>query len=139
MFWKKKKEAVQKVTVDERLQHIAFIMDGNGRWAKKQMKPREYGHSVGAKKFREIVQHCADVGVEYVTVYAFSTENWKRPEEEVEGLISLDTKELCDGIIRNLRMEISPTERINYYNKYIRRMRLDIDDKGIMKIKVQEE
>ena len=60
-------------------------------------------------------------------------------KEEVEGLISLDTKELCDGIIRNLRMEISPTERINYYNKYIRRMRLDIDDKGIMKIKVQEE
>ena len=60
-------------------------------------------------------------------------------KEEVEGLISLDTKELCDGIIRNLRMEISPTERINYYNKYIRRMRLDIDDKGIMKSKVQEE
>ena len=69
--------------------HIAFIMDGNGRWAKKQMKPREYGHSVGAKKFREIVQHCADVGVEYVTVYAFSTENWKRPQREVDSIMNL--------------------------------------------------
>lgn len=69
--------------------HIAFIMDGNGRWAKKRMKPREYGHSVGAKKFREIVQHCADVGVEYVTVYAFSTENWKRPQKEVETIMQL--------------------------------------------------
>ena len=69
--------------------HIAFIMDGNGRWAKKQMKPREYGHSVGAKKFREIVQYCADVGVEYVTVYAFSTENWKRPQREVDSIMHL--------------------------------------------------
>ena len=69
--------------------HIAFIMDGNGRWAKKRMQPREYGHSVGAKKFREIVQHCADVGVEYVTVYAFSTENWKRTPKEVEAIMQL--------------------------------------------------
>ena len=69
--------------------HIAFIMDGNGRWAKKQMKPREYGHSVGAKKFKEIVQYCADIGVEYVTVYAFSTENWKRPKNEVETIMKL--------------------------------------------------
>ena len=69
--------------------HIAFIMDGNGRWAKKRMQPREYGHSVGAKKFREIVQHCADIGVEYVTVYAFSTENWKRPPKEVEAIMQL--------------------------------------------------
>ncbi len=69
--------------------HIAFIMDGNGRWAKQQMKPREYGHSVGAKKFREIVQHCADIGVECVTVYAFSTENWKRPKREVDAIMQL--------------------------------------------------
>ena len=69
--------------------HIAFIMDGNGRWAKKRMKPREYGHSFGAKKFREIVQHCADIGIEYVTVYAFSTENWKRPQKEVDAIMKL--------------------------------------------------
>ena len=69
--------------------HVAFIMDGNGRWAKKRLKPREYGHSVGAKKFREIAQHCADIGVEYVTVYAFSTENWKRPQKEVDAIMQL--------------------------------------------------
>lgn len=69
--------------------HIAFIMDGNGRWAKKRMLPREQGHIVGAKKFREIVQHCSDVGVEVVTVYAFSTENWKRPKKEVDALMQL--------------------------------------------------
>ena len=69
--------------------HIAFIMDGNGRWAKKQMKPREYGHSIGAKKFKEIVQYCANIGVEYITVYAFSTENWKRPKNEVETIMKL--------------------------------------------------
>ena len=60
-------------------------------------------------------------------------------KEEVEGMISLDTKELCDSIVRNLRMDISSTEKTNYYNKYIRRLRLEIDDDGIMRIKVQEE
>lgn len=69
--------------------HIAFIMDGNGRWAKKHLMPREYGHSVGAKKFREIAQYCADRGVENVTVYAFSTENWKRPQKEVDAIMRL--------------------------------------------------
>ena len=60
-------------------------------------------------------------------------------KEEVEGMISLDTKELCDSIVRNLRMDISSTEKSNYYSKYIRRLRLEIDDAGIMRIKVQEE
>ena len=60
-------------------------------------------------------------------------------KEEVEGMISLNTKELCDSIVRNLRMDISSTEKSNYYNKYIRRLRLEIDDDGIMRIKVQEE
>ena len=60
-------------------------------------------------------------------------------KEEVEGIVKIDTKELCDGIIRNLRMDISSTEKSNYYNKYIRRLRLEIDDEGIMKIKVVEE
>jgi undecaprenyl diphosphate synthase len=69
--------------------HIAFIMDGNGRWAKSRLMPREYGHTVGAKKFREIAQHCADCGVENVTVYAFSTENWKRPKNEVDAIMRL--------------------------------------------------
>ena len=69
--------------------HVAFIMDGNGRWAKKRMQPREQGHRAGAKKFKEIVEHCADIGIECVTVYAFSTENWKRPKREVDAIMQL--------------------------------------------------
>ena len=74
---------------DERLKHIAFIMDGNGRWAKKRAMPREYGHKVGAKVFKEIIRYCGDIGIQYVTVYAFSTENWKRSEKEVSSIMNL--------------------------------------------------
>ncbi|MBQ7982967.1 MAG: di-trans,poly-cis-decaprenylcistransferase [Clostridia bacterium] len=75
--------------VDERLQHIAFIMDGNGRWAKKRGMPREYGHSVGAKTFESVIRYCGDIGIRVVTVYAFSTENWKRPEIEVKTIMGI--------------------------------------------------
>lgn len=71
------------------IRHIAFIMDGNGRWAKKRLMPREYGHSAGAKKFREIIRHCSERGIDCVTVYAFSTENWKRPKKEVDTIMKL--------------------------------------------------
>ena len=69
--------------------HIAIIMDGNGRWAKKRGLPRTAGHKVGAETFRRIAKHCKKLGVEYLTVYAFSTENWKRPQEEVDAIMSL--------------------------------------------------
>lgn len=69
--------------------HIAVIMDGNGRWAKKRGLPRTAGHKVGAETFRNIAIYCKDIGVQYFTVYAFSTENWKRPPEEVETLMGL--------------------------------------------------
>ena len=75
--------------VDQRLRHIAFIMDGNGRWAQKRGMPRTYGHKEGVKVFENIAKHCASLGLEVVTVYAFSTENWKRPQAEVETLMSL--------------------------------------------------
>lgn len=64
--------------------HIAVIMDGNGRWARKRGLPRTAGHKVGAETFRTIATYCKDIGVQYFTVYAFSTENWRRPAEEVE-------------------------------------------------------
>ena len=70
-------------------QHIAIIMDGNGRWAKKRGLPRNAGHKAGAETFRRIADHCNDLGVKYLTVYAFSTENWKRSEEEVSGIMLL--------------------------------------------------
>lgn len=69
--------------------HIAVIMDGNGRWAKKRGLPRKAGHKVGAETFRTIATYCKDIGVQYFTVYAFSTENWKRPQDEVDALMNL--------------------------------------------------
>ena len=69
--------------------HIAIIMDGNGRWAKNRGLPRTAGHAAGAETFRTIANHCRTLGVEYLTVYAFSTENWKRSEEEIGGIMRL--------------------------------------------------
>lgn len=69
--------------------HIGIIMDGNGRWAKQRGLPRSQGHRQGAKVFREITAHCRKIGIEYLTVYAFSTENWKRPQEEVDAIMDL--------------------------------------------------
>jgi len=82
--------------VDERLQHIAFIMDGNGRWAQRRMMPREYGHKAGAANFKKVVRHCGDIGIRTVTVYAFSTENWSRPQREVNAILRL-LEEYLDG------------------------------------------
>ena len=70
-------------------QHIAIIMDGNGRWAQKRHMPRTVGHAKGAAGVRELVEFCARKGVKYLTLFAFSTENWSRPEEEVSTLMGL--------------------------------------------------
>ena len=69
--------------------HIAIIMDGNGRWAKQQNKPRVFGHKNGVKSVRDVIEGCAEIGIEYLTLYAFSTENWNRPKLEVRTLMSL--------------------------------------------------
>ena len=69
--------------------HIGIIMDGNGRWAKKRLLPRNMGHKKGAEVFQDITRYCNELGLEAVTFYAFSTENWKRPAEEVNGIMSL--------------------------------------------------
>ncbi len=81
------------------LKHIAFIMDGNGRWAKARGKERTYGHSEGAKAFEKVVEYCGKIGVETVTVYAFSTENFKRPKDEVDKIMSLLEKYI-DRVIK---------------------------------------
>lgn len=80
-----KKQRVQEVNI----KHIAFIMDGNGRWAKKRGLPREYGHREGAKAFRKVMDYCGELGIEATTFYVFSTENWKRPKNEVDALMTL--------------------------------------------------
>ena len=78
--------------------HIAIILDGNGRWAKKRGLPRTAGHAVGAETFRKIATACKNRGVEYLTVYAFSTENWKRPEDEVGTIMKLLGRYLHEAI-----------------------------------------
>lgn len=84
MFFKKKLEIERKVP-----EHIAIIMDGNGRWAKKRGLPRNAGHAAGSKTFKDIARYCNKIGVKHLTVYAFSTENWKRPADEVEGIMNI--------------------------------------------------
>ena len=78
--------------------HVAVIMDGNGRWAQKRGLPRTAGHKAGAETFRTIATCCKDLGIEYLTVYAFSTENWKRPQGEVEAIMRLLDEYLHESI-----------------------------------------
>ena len=78
--------------------HIAIIMDGNGRWATQRGLPRTAGHEVGAESFRRIATYCKDIGIQYLTVYAFSTENWKRSETEVSTIMALLKKYLLEAV-----------------------------------------
>lgn len=77
--------------------HIAIIMDGNGRWAKKRALPRMAGHAAGSKNFKDIARYCNKIGLKYLTVYAFSTENWKRPKEEVDNIMKIFKEYLEDA------------------------------------------
>ena len=91
-------------------EHVAIILDGNGRWAKKRFMPRNYGHSQGAKTVEQICEDAWDIGIKYLTVYAFSTENWRRPDKEVKALMRLLRKYLKDCIERtaknNMRVRV---------------------------------
>ena len=98
LFDKKKSCEAGQVDMSRLPRHIAIIMDGNGRWAKKRGLPRTAGHKVGAEVFRKIATYCKNLGVEYLTVYAFSTENWKRPAEEVSTLMSLFKNYMLEAI-----------------------------------------
>ena len=84
-------------------EHVAVIMDGNGRWAKKRLMPRTYGQSVGAKAIEAACENCDEIGIKYLTVYAFSTENWKRSVEEVSTIMNIFRKYLVDSIERSNR------------------------------------
>ncbi len=104
-LWKRRTDRRQRVQVDlERLpRHVAIIMDGNGRWAKRRGMPRKAGHAAGAETFRTIATFAKELGLEYLTVYAFSTENWKRPEDEVRSIMGLLEKYLHEAIDRMAR------------------------------------
>jgi undecaprenyl diphosphate synthase len=104
--------------------HIAIIMDGNGRWAKEQGQDRLFGHFHGVESVRNIVEGCAELGIEYLTLYAFSTENWERPENEVNGLMEL--------LVDTIRKE---TETLNRNN-----IRLHvIGDRGMLSAEVNQQ
>ena len=95
----KKKPAQELSIKDIQLpEHIGIIMDGNGRWAKKRGLPRSAGRTAGAQTFRKIARYCSDIGIKYLTVYAFSTENWRRPSDEVDALMRLFKDYLQEAI-----------------------------------------
>lgn len=98
LFSKKKKQQ-EAVLPDQLPQHVGFIMDGNGRWAKKRGLPRQFGHREGAKNFKKIVRYCKDIGLKNISFYAFSTENWQRPKEEVDTIMELFREYIVD--VRN--------------------------------------
>lgn len=95
LFQKRKTEETLSRPVPR---HIAIVMDGNGRWATSRGLPRTAGHGVGSEVFRKIATYCRDIGVEYLTVYAFSTENWKRSQEEVQAIMGLLKKYLFEAL-----------------------------------------
>ncbi|MCI8688546.1 MAG: isoprenyl transferase [Lawsonibacter sp.] len=98
VLFPKKNEPAQAVDFSRLPRHIAIIMDGNGRWAKRRGLPRTAGHAAGAETFRTIATYCKDIGLDYLTVYAFSSENWKRSEEEVGAIMGLLKKYLLEAI-----------------------------------------
>lgn len=100
--------------------HVAIIMDGNGRWAQQRGKPRLFGHHAGAKRVREIVTSCPDLGVKYLTIFAFSTENWKRTQTEVAGLMRLFRR----YIEREARALLADGVRVRFIGD-----RMKLDDK----------
>lgn len=102
LFSRKKTAQPVEVDFDHIPEHIGIIMDGNGRWAKRRGMPRTVGHSAGAETFRTIGNYCKEIGVKYLTVYAFSTENWRRPKEEVDAIMGLLEKYLNE-VIRDAR------------------------------------
>ena len=100
LFFKKTTKQAVEVDFNNLPRHIAIILDGNGRWAQKRGLPRTAGHAAGAETFRNIATYCKEIGLDYLTVYAFSTENWKRPQAEVDTIMELLEKYLFEAIDR---------------------------------------
>ena len=104
------REALLGLDTDALPKHVAIIMDGNGRWAKKQGKPRLFGHKAGVASVREMIMSCAQLGIPYLTIYSFSSENWSRPEDEVSGIMKLFVEVLSREVVnlnkQNVRVKL---------------------------------
>ena len=108
--------------------HIGIIMDGNGRWAQKRHLPRYSGHSVGAKTFQQIAEYASSIGIEYLTIYAFSTENWKRPEQEVNAIMKLMREYLSSfEKYRALNMRVRFLGDLSVFDADMRDMMADLE------------
>ncbi len=146
---KKSKTAAVAPAEECPIRHIAFIMDGNGRWAKKRGMPREYGHRFGAENFRKVMRHCCERGIHSSTFYVFSTENWKRPQKEVDSILKLldrylddCRKELDENDVRflfigdkspfseSLQKKMNDIERDSKDNSYIVNLALNYGGRG---------
>ena len=101
------KNAIELPKIDSRLNSVAIIMDGNGRWAKRRLLPRSMGHKAGAKVIRSVLNDFREMGVHHVTLYAFSTENWKRSKEEVDGLMELIYTYLDEVVVDTIKNDES--------------------------------
>ena len=131
-------EKANEIKNENPIRHIAFIMDGNGRWAKKRGLPREFGHKQGAEVFRKIMRRCCELEIKASTYYVFSTENWKRPQKEVDAILDLldkyldqCEKEVYDNDVRfiflgdmsvftdTIREKIAHIEQVSMDNTYI--------------------
>ena len=135
---KKGKTAMLPPPVEKRPRHIAFIMDGNGRWAQRRSLPRSAGHAAGTEALREIIRACDELKIEIMSIYAFSTENWNRPQDEVNALMKLITKyflsEIDELIEKGVRIKILgdinafPDEQRNALERAMERTK---DNKGL--------
>lgn len=115
VFWRRKStpksELIQQIDTERIPKHVAIIMDGNGRWARSRNLPRTIGHRAGVETIREIVKASSQIGIKYLTLYAFSTENWKRPSDEVNALMKL--------LVEYLKKEVEELNRNNVIINFI--------------------
>ena len=121
---KKEEKTKFELDADNIPQHIAIIMDGNGRWAKAKNLPRTMGHKAGVETIRRVIKEADRLGVKYITLYAFSTENWKRPKDEVNALMKL--------LVQYLRSEVSELHR----NKVVLRV---LGDTQLLQMNVEKK
>lgn len=134
----KYEELIKELDLGKLPRHIAVIMDGNGRWAKKRGATRLLGHKNGVKSVRSIVEACVDLKIEYLTIYAFSTENWSRPEDEVKGLFKLILNSLLDELEdlgkKNIKVRFIGTDlglNEEYRNRLITESQKTWDNTGL--------
>lgn len=111
--------------------HIGIIMDGNGRWARKRLLPRYGGHSMGAKTFQKIAEYCSSIGIEYLTAYAFSTENWKRPPKEVATIMRLMKQYLSNyEKYRSLNMQVRFLGDLSVFDEEMHKTMLELEQES---------